>query len=97
MAEKKVTLCCPSDDEDMGPMPASAGVAESGGREEEEGRKKKRRRVLPFENVYLEQLPTGEMYEKSYMHREVVTHTVVSSRTGMKRCVDTIKDEREWR
>ena len=32
--------------------------------------------VLPFEKVFLENLPSAEMYERSYMHRDVVTHTV---------------------
>ena len=30
--------------------------------------------VLPYERVYLENLPCAEMYEKSYMHRDVITH-----------------------
>ena len=61
---------------------APASVANAGEEDAKERPKKKRRRVLPFEKLYLEQLPTGEMYEKSYMHRDVVTHTVVSSKTG---------------
>jgi len=31
--------------------------------------------VLPYEKVYLDNLPCAEMYEKSYMHRDVITQT----------------------
>lgn len=32
--------------------------------------------VLEFEKLYLENLPDAECYEKSYMHRDVVSHVV---------------------
>ena len=32
--------------------------------------------VLPFEKMYLDNLPCAEMYEKSYMHRDVITHVL---------------------
>jgi peptidylprolyl isomerase domain and WD repeat-containing protein 1 len=38
----------------------------------------KRRKVLKFEKVYLDQLPAGELYEKSFMHVDIVTHVVVT-------------------
>lgn len=42
----------------------------------------KRRRVgTEFEGVYLENLPKAEYYEHSYMHRDLVTHVVVSKST----------------
>ncbi|KAI8053441.1 hypothetical protein BDF22DRAFT_725943 [Syncephalis plumigaleata] len=34
--------------------------------------KKKRKRVLAHEELYLEQLPCAEMYECSYMHRDIL-------------------------
>lgn len=34
--------------------------------------------VLEFESLYLENLPSSETYEFSYMHRDVVTHVVVT-------------------
>lgn len=34
--------------------------------------------VLPYEKVYLENLPDADCYEKSYMHRDVITHLVVT-------------------
>lgn len=34
--------------------------------------------VLQYEKLYLENLPDAECYEKSYMHRDVITHVVVS-------------------
>ncbi|CAH1118491.1 unnamed protein product [Phaedon cochleariae] len=39
----------------------------------------KKRKVLPHERLYLESLPCAESYEKSYMHRDVITHCLVSS------------------
>lgn len=42
----------------------------------------KRRRVgSEFEGVYLENLPKAEYYEHSFMHRDLVTHVVVSKAT----------------
>jgi len=52
-------------DDDVGPMPAPAP---------------KRRKVLPHEQLFLEDLPASEMYEVSYMHRDTVTHIVVSKK-----------------
>ncbi|GLJ43882.1 hypothetical protein SUGI_0914730 [Cryptomeria japonica] len=37
------------------------------------------KRPLQFEQAYLDSLPSAQMYEKSYMHRDVVTHVAVSS------------------
>lgn len=34
--------------------------------------------VLEYEQVYLSNLPCCECYEKSYMHRDVITHIVVT-------------------
>lgn len=34
--------------------------------------------VLHHEKLYLENLPDSECYEKSYMHRDVITHIVVT-------------------
>jgi peptidylprolyl isomerase domain and WD repeat-containing protein 1 len=39
----------------------------------------KRKRPLQFEQAYLDSLPSANMYEKSYMHRDVVTHVAVSA------------------
>ncbi|GAB5566912.1 peptidylprolyl isomerase domain and WD repeat-containing protein 1 isoform X2 [Prionailurus iriomotensis] len=36
----------------------------------------KNQMVLEFERVYLENLPSASMYERSYMHRDVITHVV---------------------
>lgn len=38
----------------------------------------KRARKLEFEQLYASALPAGQMYERSYMHRDTVTHTVTS-------------------
>ncbi len=37
--------------------------------------------VLDFEQQYLDALPSGQMYERSYMHRDTVTHVVVGPRS----------------
>ncbi|XP_018803983.1 PREDICTED: peptidylprolyl isomerase domain and WD repeat-containing protein 1 [Bactrocera latifrons] len=61
------------DDEDntwIGPMPDEQSAAS----------KPKKRKTLPYEKVYLENLPNAESYEKSYMHRDIITH-VVSTKT----------------
>ena len=43
--------------------------------------KKKKKRVLEFEQHYVDRLPLSDMYEKSYMHRDNVTHVVVTPRS----------------
>ncbi|XP_064625093.1 peptidylprolyl isomerase domain and WD repeat-containing protein 1-like [Lineus longissimus] len=53
------------DDEWIGPLPAEAA-------------KPKKRKVLQYEQVYLDNLPSSEAYEKSYMHRDVITHLAVT-------------------
>ncbi|KAK5637915.1 hypothetical protein RI129_012210 [Pyrocoelia pectoralis] len=40
--------------------------------------KQKKRKVLQHEKLYLENLPCAESYERSFMHRDVVTHCVVT-------------------
>ncbi|XP_062017305.1 peptidyl-prolyl cis-trans isomerase CYP71-like [Rosa rugosa] len=37
------------------------------------------KRPLQFEQAYLDSLPSALMYEKSYMHRDAVTHVAVSA------------------
>ncbi|KAJ4980030.1 hypothetical protein NE237_010810 [Protea cynaroides] len=37
------------------------------------------KRPLQFEQAYLDALPSANMYENSYMHRDVVTHVAVSA------------------
>ncbi|MFS7915396.1 putative peptidylprolyl isomerase transcription factor WD40-like family [Helianthus anomalus] len=55
----------PEEDEPMvGPGPAPA---------------RRPKRPLQFEQAYLDSLPSANMYEKSYMHRDVVTHVAVSA------------------
>lgn len=38
-----------------------------------------KRKILPHEKLYLDALPSAESYEKSYMHRDIVTHCLVTS------------------
>eukprot|EP01117_Protostelium_nocturnum_P018673 TRINITY_DN7855_c0_g1_i1.p1 TRINITY_DN7855_c0_g1~~TRINITY_DN7855_c0_g1_i1.p1 ORF type:complete len:617 (-),score=251.02 TRINITY_DN7855_c0_g1_i1:38-1888(-) len=44
--------------------------------------KPKKKKVLKFEKIYVDQLPNGEFYEKSWMHRDVLTHVQVTKRTN---------------
>ena len=58
---------------------AAAGEDKEGQAESEEEPKVKRpRKKLAFEKQYLADLPNGERYEKSFMHRDLVQHVVVS-------------------
>jgi len=34
--------------------------------------------VLAYEAVYLDNIPSAESYEQSYMHRDVVSHVLVT-------------------
>lgn len=60
------------DDEIVGPLPPSHLPPEP---------PKKKRKVLPHEKLYLDNLPSAESYEKSFMHRDIVTHIIVT-KTG---------------
>ncbi|CAF0767358.1 unnamed protein product [Brachionus calyciflorus] len=39
----------------------------------------KKRKNEEFEKLYLENLPSSENYEKSYMHRDTITHLIVTA------------------
>lgn len=39
----------------------------------------KKRKVLPHEKLYLESLPSAESYERSYMHRDIITNCLVTA------------------
>jgi len=38
----------------------------------------RKKRVLEYEKVYLDRLPSGENYERSFMHRDTVTHVAMT-------------------
>jgi peptidylprolyl isomerase domain and WD repeat-containing protein 1 len=70
-------------DDDFGPMPAAAAAAAPVEelKDENENEKvvsKKPRKTLPFEKTYIESLPSGATYERSFMHRDMVTHVAVA-------------------
>ena len=48
------------EDEFIGPVPVTAPM--------------KKKKKLDFEKIYLQSLPCAETYEKSYMHRDIITH-----------------------
>ena len=47
-----------------------------------------RLQVLEGEQAYLDALPCAEMYEKSFMHRDVITHVVRNS-PQQRRCTES--------
>ncbi|KAJ3107107.1 hypothetical protein HDU97_004800 [Phlyctochytrium planicorne] len=58
------------DDDDVGPMPMPEAT-----------QKKKKARVLQHEKLYLQNLPTSDMYERSLMHTDVINFVEVASKT----------------
>lgn len=66
--------CEGSSDDDVGPSlpPPSAPPK----------KKDRKRRRLEHEQAYLAALPCAENYEQSFMHRDVVTHVIVTPRTN---------------
>ncbi|KAI8367223.1 peptidyl-prolyl cis-trans isomerase cyp15 [Choanephora cucurbitarum] len=58
-------------DDDIGPMlpPTSSSTEEV---------PKKKKRTLAYEKLYLEHLPNADMYEKSYMHRDILSQVAVT-------------------
>ncbi|XP_003740883.1 peptidylprolyl isomerase domain and WD repeat-containing protein 1 [Galendromus occidentalis] len=62
----------PGDDQEedvIGPLPSLAAG---------EPPASKKRKILKFEKVFLGNLPSSEMFEKSYMHRDTISHIVVT-------------------
>jgi len=76
-AKKKAAKKKEGEDDDSssssggGPMPAAAPAVP----------KVKRKKVLRKPEVYMDNLPKGEMYEKSFMHRDTVCFCVCSLKT----------------
>ena len=54
-----------------------AGRGSNAMRRQPKGRLSSPLQVLPFEQQYLDGLPCGQMYERSYMHRDTVTQVAV--------------------
>ena len=72
-----------SSDYELGPQPAGAseepkaGEPCAGGGEPQ---RKRRKKQVPLANeaVFVEALPSASLYERSYMHRDIVTHVAVA-------------------
>ncbi|KAL4094382.1 hypothetical protein PRIC1_010043 [Phytophthora ramorum] len=58
--------------DDDGPMPMPMAAVPT---------RKKHKKSLPFEAAYLDNLPGAAMYERSFMHRAVVSHVLVAPET----------------
>ena len=67
-----------SSDDEFGPAPAAPESEEKREAAAEPKRKKKR---LAFEKMYVDNLPSVDQYERSFMHRDIVTHMAVSKNT----------------
>ena len=75
-----------TENDDIGPLPTSATTCSSKKRKGAENQMDIHNyniTILPcaalaYEQVYLDNLPSAEMYERSYMHRDVITHTVAT-------------------
>ena len=70
-----------SDEESIGPLPSVALDQNIGFRRTSRadiGGSKNKRRTGVLESTYLSNMPSSDAYEYSYMHRDVVTHVVVS-------------------
>lgn len=68
-------------DDDVGPMPlpadseeAAAGILG--------GKTNKRRRVVPHEKAYLTELPKADRYYRSFMHRDVISHVLITNHSN---------------
>lgn len=74
---KESTMSHESDsDDEYGPRPTGGDNQDNEGSDQVS---RKKRRVAPeWEALYLEQLPSAEYYEHSFMHRDLVTHVCVS-------------------
>jgi len=66
--KRKIEEESENDSDDIGPMPEAPGT-------------KKKQRVLPHEKLYLDCLPSSDMYERSLMHRDVINFVKVVQRT----------------
>jgi peptidylprolyl isomerase domain and WD repeat-containing protein 1 len=64
-----------SDDDDFGPAPVAEDVVAGASTQ------RPKRRRLDHEAAYVAALPQSASYEKSYMHRDVVTHISVARAT----------------
>ena len=72
-----------SSEDEVGPQIPESVEKDSSKPESEDNEKPlgktKKRKKLEFEKVYLEDLPNSDRYEKSFMHRDVVTHTLTTA------------------
>lgn len=60
--------------DDDGPMPAPAAAEDSDG----PNARKRKRKVVRHEKAFLDNLPTADRYYRSFMHRDVLAHALVT-------------------
>lgn len=64
--------------ETIGPSITDAVPAKNADQEDTAEPPKKKQKVLPYEQLYLENLPSTDCYEKSFMHRDVISYLVAT-------------------
>ena len=70
-----------SDEDAMGPLPYDTldhNVRLKRANRTDRRGKKHTRRASVLESTYLSSIPSSDLYEYSYMHRDIVTHVIVS-------------------
>ena len=65
-------------DDEMGPSPIESNTNNE---PSSSSHAQKKRRLLAFEDLYLQSLPSSSYYEKSYMHRDFITHISIARST----------------
>lgn len=68
-------------DDDFGPKPVGGKNDGPEGLSSSSSQARKKPKKLPFEKTFMENLPSAEMYEHSFMHRDVVTHLAIAKST----------------
>ncbi len=49
--------------------------------------------VLEFEHVYLDNLPSSESYETSYMHRDIISHIAVTNKYASTVGIKSVRNQ----
>lgn len=74
-AEEQRTPTLPEEDVNSGKRPLDNPTEH----DEDKISVPKRKKLLPHEKLFVDNLPCADSYEKSYMHRDTVTHCIVSA------------------
>ncbi len=72
-----------NDEGDIGPLPVSELPSSRSNASNENddlqgGKKKRKKNGQEFQRLFLDNLPSAQMYERSFMHRDVVSHVITT-------------------